>query len=288
MAGAGETAQVSLPRWLPHPLSWGCSTTDPGGGFPGHVHEHDEICLVANDGTMMRHGGVERSCEPGTVFLFRRGELHGYRNGRRQQPNFWLVHYIADEDLYRECPVLADPDPEHRVWRLDAGQLEAWRAVFTRLMAESMATNAPGHVAALSGWLRLLLVQTARWGRVGGSPVGISSDPALAELWELIAQHVEAPEADFRAALARRISNYDSLRHRFKRIHGCAPRDFLAQMRMERAKHLLLETVDPVGAIAERLGYGRLAEFTRAFARHAGRSPSAFREQPVVGFSAPA
>jgi len=272
--------------WYPHALSWGCSQTDPGGGFSGHAHEHDEICLVANDGSLMRHGGVERPCEAGTVFLFRRGEVHGYRNGPRQQPNLWLVHFLADEELYRACPVLADPDPERRVWRLDEAQLEAWRAVFNRLMAESMSTTAPGHAAALSGWLRLLLVQAARWGHDAATPAGITPDPALAGLWELIAQHIEAPEADFRAAVARRIGNYDSLRHRFKRVYGQAPRDLLAQMRMERAKHLLLETEDAIGAIAGRLGYGRLAEFTRAFARHAGCSPSAFRRQPLGGFSA--
>lgn len=274
--------------WLPHPLSWGCSTTDPGGGFDGHVHDHDEICLVANDGSTMRHGGVERSCAAGTVFLFRRGELHGYRNGPRQQPNLWLVHFVADEELYRACPVLGDPDPERRVWSLDAERLDAWRAVFTRLMAESMQAGAPGHDAALSGWLRLLLVQAARWSAGADRPAGTSADPALAQLWELIAQHVEAPEADFRAALARRIPNYDSLRHRFKRVYGEAPRDLLARMRIERAKHLLLEGDEAVGGIAARLGYGRLAEFTRAFTRHAGRSPTAFRQHPVGGFSAPA
>ncbi|MEK7412794.1 MAG: helix-turn-helix transcriptional regulator [Planctomycetota bacterium] len=274
--------------WLPHALSWGCTQTDPGGGFTGHIHEHDEICLVANDGSHMRHGGRERACEAGTVFLFRRGELHGYRNGPRQQPNLWLVHFVADETLYRACPVLSDADPEKRVWHLDADQLAAWRSAFTRLIAESMNTHAIGHAAALSGWLRLLLVQTARGSTDRPATSGISSDPALAGLWELITQHVESSDADFRAAVARRIRNYDSLRHRFKRVHGQAPRDLLARMRMERAKHLLLETEDAVSAIAERLGYGRLAEFTRAFARHAGCSPSAFRQQPRGSFSVPA
>ncbi len=271
--------------WLPRPLSWGCGLTARGGGFSGHVHEtHDEICLVANQATTIRHGGVERPAEPGTVFLFRRGELHGYRNQRDQEPHLWLVHFEADEALYRDCPRLADADPERRVWRLDAEQLAGYQALFTRLMAESMHPARPGHQAALSAWLRLILVAASRWdAAVAADPPTVASDPEIANLWEILHEHLESPEVDLSAALGRRVPNYDSLRHRFKRLYGRSPRELLAHMRIERSKHLLLETDMPVGSIAAQLGYGRLAEFTRAFTRQVGRSPRAFRRDPSSG-----
>jgi len=268
--------------WLPRPLSWGCGLTARGGSYAGHVHDnHDEICLVANQATTIRHGGVERFAEPGTVFLFRSGELHGYRNARNQEPHLWLVHYEADEALYRDCPRLADPDPERRVWHLASGQLAGYQALFTRLMAESMRPARSGHQAALSAWLRLILIAASRWDEtVAQDPTGVTADPELANLWEIIHEHLESSDADLTAALARRVPNYDSLRHRFKRIYGRAPRDLMGYMRIERAKHLLLETDLPVGGIAEQMGYGRLAEFTRAFTRQVGRSPRAFRTSP--------
>lgn len=276
-------------RWLPSPLSWACDLTPLGGGFDGHRHANDEICLVANDATTMRHGGVERPAPAGTMFLFRRGELHGYRNGPRQEPHLWLVHFQADEELYRACPRLADPDPERRVWRLTSPQLAAWQAVFTRLMAESMHPGAAGHAAATSAWLRLLLVQAARWDAPEAQePSELSADPALARLWEVINQHVHAPEADFSAALARQVPNYDSLRHRFKRVYGQAPRDLLQHLRIERGKYLLLESDEAVSAISDRLGYARPAEFARAFTRRVGRTPSAFRQHPQGRRSEPA
>lgn len=268
--------------WLPRPLSLSCGLTPRGGGFAGHVHErHDEICVVADQPTTIRHGGVERPAAAGTAFLFRRGEMHGYRNARDQEPHLWLVHFEADEALYRDCPRLADPDPERRVWRLDAAQLTGYQALFTRLLAESMQPERPGHHAAVSAWLRLILVAAGRWGGRGiADPPTVAADPELAGLWEILHEHVEAPEADLTAALARRVRNYDALRHRFKRAYGRAPREVMTHLRIERAKHLLLETDAPVGAIAERLGYGRLAEFTRAFTRQSGRSPRAFRCDP--------
>lgn len=271
-------------QWLPTPLSWGCDLTALGGGFPSHHHTHDEICLVANDGSTIRHGGIERPVSAGTVFLFRRGEDHGYRNSPRQEPHLWLVHFQADEDLYRDCPRLADPDPERRTWRLNTQQLAAWQAVFTRLMAESMRPLDTGHAAALSAWLRLLLVQAARWDDgTTQEPTGLDHDPAMAHLWEVINQHVVAPEKDFSSALARQVPNYDSLRHRFKRLYGQAPRDLLMHLRIERGKYLLLETIEPVSAIASHLGYGRPAEFTRAFTRRVGLTPRAFRQDPQGG-----
>jgi len=274
--------------WLPRPLSWGCDLTPLGGSFPGHAHACDEILLVANHGTVIRHGGRERAAEPGTVFLFRRGEDHGYRNAAHQEPHFWLVHFQPDEALFHDCPRLNDADPERRVWRPSPPQLAAWQAVFTRLMAESMQAQSLGHASVMSAWLRLLLVQAARWDDAGAAatePTEIAVDPQFTRLWEVINQHVEAPEADFNGALARQIENYDSLRHRFKRVYGRPPREMLTYLRLERAKYLLLETTAPVGDIAARLGYARPAEFARAFSRSTGYTPSAFRRDPQAGFA---
>ncbi len=265
---------------LPWPYSFGCALTPRGGGFPGHAHDHDEICLVANQGTIIRHAGVERQVGPGTVFLFRRGELHGYRNAIDQEPHLWLVHFQPDERLYQSCPQLADADPEERVWQLAPEQLASYQALFTRLMVESLHPDAPGHREALASWLRLILVAAARWDHGAPEAITVAADSEISNLWEVINEHLESPGADFSAALSRRVPNYDSLRHRFKRLYGRAPRDFLATMRINRAKHLLLETDEGVGWIAQRLGYGRLAEFTRAFTRQVGRSPRAFRARP--------
>ena len=269
--------------WLPRPLFWCCDLLEPQDGFSGHQHVHDEICLVANDGSTIRHDDIERPTPAGTVFLFRRGERHGYRNGPHQEPHLWLVHYEADEDLYRICPRLADPDPERRIWHLDQEQLVAWQGVFARLMAESMRPDSEQRSAALSAWLRLLLLQTARWDEpeVAPEPTALTSDPAMMRLWEVINQHVAAPEPDFLAALSRQVPNYDSLRHRFKRIYGQTPRDLMLHLRIERSRRLLLETDQSITAIAASLGYARPAEFTRAFTQRTGQTPGAFRARPL-------
>ncbi len=268
--------------WLPRPLSWSCTLTPRHGAFPPHAHDMDEICLVVGDGTTIQHAGTWRPARPGTVFLFRHGERHGYRNAADQEPHLWLVHYQPDPALNADCPQLDAADPEQRVWRLDDDRLAGYRAAFMRLMAESMRPERPGHAAAVSAWLRLLLIGAARWSEPGRvEPPASDGDAGVAAVWELLNEHVEAPDADFTAAVGRRIPDYDAVRHRFKRCHGVSPRDMRQRLRMQRAKFLLLDSDLDIAAIAERLGYARQAEFSRAFAREVGRSPGAFRSDPA-------
>ncbi|WP_205695543.1 helix-turn-helix transcriptional regulator [Conexibacter sp. SYSU D00693] len=60
--------------------------------------------------------------------------------------------------------------------------------------------------------------------------------------------------------------------------HGTTFRDELTGRRMERAADLLRDTPMTVRAIAHRVGYRQPAQFAKAFRRHHGAGPSAFRD----------
>ena len=61
------------------------------------------------------------------------------------------------------------------------------------------------------------------------------------------------------------------------RASGTSYQQLLEEARFELARSLLKNTAQPLGDIAARLGYGHLANFSRAFSRMAGQSPSAYR-----------
>jgi AraC family transcriptional regulator len=103
-----------------------------------------------------------------------------------------------------------------------------------------------------------------------------SDDPELMRMWELLNAHVGSSDG-LAETLRRELPNYDSLRHRFTRVFRSSPRQVLMTLRMRRAKSMLLEGDQPIAGIAERLGYARQHEFTRAFHREVGRSPTAWR-----------
>ena len=63
----------------------------------------------------------------------------------------------------------------------------------------------------------------------------------------------------------------------FKQITGVTPHYYLANLRLERARKLLLETTLPISEIAAMVGYQSQSHFTRVFRSVAGVTPRAFR-----------
>ncbi len=57
------------------------------------------------------------------------------------------------------------------------------------------------------------------------------------------------------------------------RYVGLRPMEYIARMRMERARHLLRYSGEPVKAVASMVGYGDAAAFSTAYRRLIGRSP---------------
>ena len=78
--------------------------------------------------------------------------------------------------------------------------------------------------------------------------------------------------------VARQIATSErQLQRVFAELASSSFRDELTAVRMQHAARLLRTTELPVGAIAPRVGYRQAAQFAKAFRRHHGQSPSAFR-----------
>lgn len=71
--------------------------------------------------------------------------------------------------------------------------------------------------------------------------------------------------------------NRSSLSRGFRVLFGTTVARFIAEMRLQRAKSLLLTTDLSVATVGFRSGYQNNASFARAFVRHHGASPLAVR-----------
>jgi hypothetical protein len=257
----------------------GCGLTRLGDGFGGHRHGFDEICMITGSSTVIQHAGTDTHAVHGSVYLFRAGETHSFKNSSSQAPRLWVLHYWPDPQLTRECPALGNSPPASRIWQLDHEQIEEYRQLFMRVLGEEDAERTHASAAA-AAWLRLLLLTLSRWrsrNRVPGLPAIPTTDPELTHLWQIIQDHVGSPES-LSGGLRKQVPNYDSLRHRFTRIFKASPRQVLMSMRISLAKSLLLESSLPIAAVAERLGYARQHEFARAFQREVGCTATAWRK----------
>ena len=100
---------------------------------------------------------------------------------------------------------------------------------------------------------------------------------------------VEIVEQDYASELslddiARRVaSSRRQLQRSYAEIGGTTFREHLTQVRMERAAELLARRGLTVREVAHRVGYRQPAQFAKAFRRHQGLAPSAFRSGRAAG-----
>jgi AraC-like DNA-binding protein len=111
-----------------------------------------------------------------------------------------------------------------------------------------------------TGWLAAL-----RDTRVGGALQLIHAEPTLAWTVDEIARRVGSS----RSALAER----------FARLVGESPMRYLARWRIQLAMQLLGRSDLAIAELASRVGYESEAAFNRAFKRHTGVPPGAWRKR---------
>ena len=108
------------------------------------------------------------------------------------------------------------------------------------------------------------------------------NDPVVGRALKLI--H-DDPERDWSAdGLARAANTSRSvLGDRFRSLLGQSPIRYLVEWRMQIAAELLRSTELKLAAVAERVGYGSEAAFSRAFRRHVGQAPAEWRGRLAAG-----
>ena len=77
--------------------------------------------------------------------------------------------------------------------------------------------------------------------------------------------------------------SHSHYRSQFRQIAGVTPRQYLRGLKTGKARELLRETRLPIKEIAERVGYGDVVSFHRAFTAVNGCTPARFRrEGPLI------
>jgi transcriptional regulator GlxA family with amidase domain len=101
-------------------------------------------------------------------------------------------------------------------------------------------------------------------------------DRRLASAIGLMERHLENPLPT--SAIARRIGvSARTLETIFVRAIGETPGAYALRLRLNAARRLVLDTAEPMAAIAARSGFASAAAFSRAFARAFGQPPTRLR-----------
>lgn len=213
---------------------------------------------------------------PGAVCLFPAGSQSLWRiNG----PFEFLHFYFTDQDLHRCIESTWDREPAtlqlgERYQIEDDLMAQAGRLLDLSEWDSAAQTQAIDH---LGHWL--ILQVAGRYGaRTLAEPM-VSGRLSGAQQRQLINRIDEALDAPLDLATMAgwlNLSPYHFARL-FRASFGLAPYQYVQEQRLLRARRMLQQPAAKITAVALACGFGDHSQFSRAFRRRFGQSPSAFR-----------
>jgi AraC family transcriptional regulator len=153
----------------------------------------------------------------------------------------------------------------------------------SRTIATEMENKGPGFREMLDALLRQLVIYLLRTHFTMRKPARIELsragpvDRRLRRAIEFMHDNYSRELMLDEIASAAYLSEYHFARL-FKQITGVTPHVYLANLRLERARKLLVETEYPISEIAAMVGYQSQSHFTKIFKSITGITPRAFRD----------
>lgn len=265
--------------------SVGCQKIEPRSLYP-HTDHPAEYLFRPDEGRVLHtyqllyitHGGgwFRSASQPlspiaeGTAFLLFPGEWHSYAPNRETG---WHEYWIGMEGPFMENLIAREffkkQNPIFPVGLTDD--------IITLYMKAQRIANEqkPGYQQLLAGIVTLLLgsllsgIKSAGTGKPGIQQV-------ISKAKVLMIENIETALSPEELAHSVCVS-YSWFRRMFKEHTGFSPAQYQQQLRIERAKELLLGTSKSVKEIAFRLQYESPEHFSTLFKKKTGQSPIAFR-----------
>jgi len=159
-----------------------------------------------------------------------------------------------------------------------------WLDVSSQMLMKETTAPSQGSREMISRILDLLFIQVLRAWATGpdAAPGWLTGamDPVVGDAITAIHTDPGHPWTIERLAHKANLSR-SAFAERFARRVGQPPATYIAQVRLAHAADLLLDTTEPVRAVATKIGYDSEAAFSRAFTKRYGTPPSRWRREPA-------
>jgi AraC family transcriptional regulator, transcriptional activator of pobA len=252
---------------------------------PRRPHRHDYHELIWTRRGTGHHliDGEVSLVEPDTVTLIGRGQVHVFE---RAAGLHGAVVRFGDELLHGDAAARANP-----AWLLSsrgarnvavpAGEVARMEAIVESLAAETRRPADSRSIDIQRHFLSGLLLWVERWHEAGRTQQRDADDAEL----QLYRRFLDVLERDFArhhdaVHYAEQLRVPQSLLSRaLTHVSGRGTKELITERRMLEAARLLRFTDLTVGEVAFRAGFSDQLYFSRAFKRHYGEAPVAYRER---------
>lgn len=217
------------------------------------------ILMVSHDegGALLTDGG-EQPIPAGSLIFLPAAVPGGLKLVGEQWHTSWIL--LDDVPRWQHLHRLG-----HRIWQGDGG--EQLHHLLSLIQGEG--ARSPLQPQLLS--LLLALLERTLQGEVRGTP-----EIRLQALFRRVEAHLDEPWSV--VLLADQMACSVPHLHRLcRQVFGMGPMAWLTQLRMNKARQLLLYTNWPLAELAGRVGYSDGANFANRFRRLTGQTPGAFR-----------
>ena len=227
---------------------------------------HAIFFTLAGKGRLIANG-VKRELLPGTVCILPANQDHAYGTD-----GFWhmlwlhaQIHDYWTELMPRTATVIKS------LWA------ERMRVLAEEFLEETLRRDRAAHTHVLEGYANLIALFLRRelnFSERSGSSIHRDS---LEQLWQMISAN---PARNWNIDTLARIARFSRshLHAVTHRIYGHGVMEMVGKLRMERASNLILNQRLKLADIAEQVGYESPFSFSRAFKRHMGVTPQAYRQ----------
>ena len=258
------------------------AATAAGARQPHRHAYHELIWTRCGEGRHLIDGEVS-AVAPNTVTLIGRGQVHVFE---RASDLHGAVVRFGEELLAGDAVARANPGwllgrrGSHSVEVTDS-EVPHVEAAISTLAAETRRPADPCSLGIQRHLVSVLLLWLDRWYDAVRSQERAADDADV----QLYRRFVDVLERDY--ARHHDVSHYaDALRvppaalsRALSHVTGRGTKDLVTDRVMLEAARLLRFSDLTVGEIAYRVGTGDQLYFSRAFKRHYGEAPSAYREQ---------
>ncbi|WP_136607339.1 AraC family transcriptional regulator [Paenibacillus dokdonensis] len=263
-------------------------TVAQGWEYPLHAHPLFEINLLMEGRQTMEVSGRTYVQEPGDLLLLKPEDLHESRSSGDGNMTYYCIHFDTDERALRE---LLCRDGQ-RYFSGDSPLACAIRPSLDKLIdltSEDAAGKLETKMRTLSAMFELFAALTGSLSERENSRL---THTRAARIAERIAADLERAvedtanedgtsvdrTADTVAAVTAGLGySMSACTRMFQRVYGISPRGYLSQLKLKKAKLLLMQPELSVESVSRMLGYGDIAHFSRQFKRWTGEAPGKFR-----------
>jgi AraC family transcriptional regulator len=217
---------------------------------------------------------------PGSINIHRTGEQTRYRFPVPEDPDFELaLIYYPSELLEAAASHLRRPGQPERMptFQSIVGRDPAITQMTFALLQAMREGVGDFYAQSIAAWLSVhMITRHGERGQTDNRSAGDISDQRLARTIEFMSSNFAQPISLEQLAAEACISKFHFNRL-FTRKVGLSPHRFLASLRLDAARQMLVTTDLPVAEVAAKCGYPASSHFSAAFVRRFGTTPKECR-----------